>query len=207
MDKKSEKGRLMLEMLGVLAVIGVLGVGGMAVVTRAIKAHKKGQIITDAANLATNTKKLACQYTSEYDSKGSYSAFLYKSEAYPKSLTYNSTTKSYSGEDDVVYKIEGFTKTVSGVNYRYFYIKISELDEETCMDVATTDWGRYNTNGHVGVAIGTGNFGEFMHSTTATNEAAVRSSSTTYPMPAATAASYCSGYNNTVQLWYAACNY
>ena len=207
MDKKSEKGRLMLEMLGVLAIIGVLGVGGMAIVTKSIKAHKKGQIIADATNLATNVKKLACQYTSGYDSKGSYSAFLYKSDAYPKSLTYDGDTKSYSGEDDVVYKIEGFTKTVSGVDYRYFYIKLSKLDEETCMDVATADWGRYNTNGHVGVAIGTGSFGNFMHSGTGTNTAAVLSNSSTYPMPAATAASNCHGDSNTVQLWYTACNY
>ncbi|MBQ8671240.1 MAG: hypothetical protein IJ525_01830 [Alphaproteobacteria bacterium] len=200
--KISENGRTMIEMLGVLAIVAVVTVGGLGVVSKAIRAQKKGQVIAEATNLATATKKLACQYSDAYDSKGAYGQFLYKSEAYPKGLTYSSSDKYYTGSLDVKYYINAYKKD----GFRYFYIKISGLDDDVCMDVATNDWGRYETTGIIGVAVGSGDFKSFMSSDSGTNTAAVRSNSSTYPMPAATAANNCADDNNTVQLWYAGCS-
>jgi len=199
--KINENGRTMVEMLGVLAIIGVVTVGGLGIVNKAVRAQKKGQVIAEATNLATITKKLACQYSDSYDSKGAYSLFLYKSDAYPKSLTYDSTNKRFTGSLEVTYAIDAYKKDSN----RYFYIKVSGLDDDVCMEVATNDWGRYDTTGVVGVAVGAGDFKSFMSSDSGTNTAAVRSSSSTYPMPAATAANNCADSGNTVQLWYAGC--
>lgn len=210
--KISENGRTMIEMLGVLAIVAVVTVGGLGVVSKAIRAQKKGQVIAEATNLAAVTKKLACQYSDSYGADDenthdeAYGQFLYKSEAYPKGLTYDTSGKYYTGSLDVKYYLGAYKYKSKGK--RYFYIKVSGLDDDVCMDVATNDWGRYETTGIVGVAVGNdaNDFTSFMSSDSGTNTAAVRSNSSTYPMPAATAANNCADDNNTVQLWYAGCS-
>ena len=209
--KINENGRTMIETLGVLAVIGILTVGGLGVVNKAVRSQKKGQVIAEATNLAAVTKKLACQYSDSYGADdddvhdGAYGQFLYKSDAYPKGLTYDTSGKYYTGSLDVKYYLGAYKYD----GKRYFYIKISVLDADACVEVASHDWGGYNSTGIVGVAIGSdaGDFKSFMRSDDGTNAAAERSTSSSYPVSPDTAASHCADSNNTVQLWYAGCSY
>ena len=52
-DKRSQKGRSMVEMLGVLAIIGVLSVGGVYGYGVAMKKHKANELLHQASMLAT----------------------------------------------------------------------------------------------------------------------------------------------------------
>jgi len=52
-DKRSQKGRSMVEMLGVLAIIGVLSVGGISAYSKAVEKHKANELLHQASMLAT----------------------------------------------------------------------------------------------------------------------------------------------------------
>jgi len=52
-DKRSQKGRSMVEMLGVLAIVGVLSVGGVYGYGVAMKKHKANELLHQASMLAT----------------------------------------------------------------------------------------------------------------------------------------------------------
>ena len=51
-DKRSQKGRSMVEMLGVLAIVGVLSVGGVYGYGVAMKKHKANELLHQASMLA-----------------------------------------------------------------------------------------------------------------------------------------------------------
>lgn len=55
-DRKENKGRSMVEMLGVLAIIGVLSVGGLAGYSMGMRAYKINQILNTIQTLAVNAR-------------------------------------------------------------------------------------------------------------------------------------------------------
>ena len=196
MYKSNQFGRSMVEMLGVLSVVGVLSVGGLSVVNSAQQRKNEGQLISDTSQLAMISKKLACQYDDAYST---YTNFLNRSEAIPSNLTYNATNNQIEGVLDSVTTITG--------NDKYFAVSVAGIDESSCIKMATTDWGRHNSNGCLGVSIGATDLSVCMLSgNCASNAFAVTTNDTgNYPMSAATAATHCSGNNNTVKIWFKAC--
>ena len=58
-DKRSEKGRSMVEMLGVLSIIGVLSVGGISAYTAAMEKHKANEALHKASLMATTVSAFA----------------------------------------------------------------------------------------------------------------------------------------------------
>lgn len=141
----NEKGRSMIEMLGVLAVIGVLTVGGMNIIGRARQMHETGQLISEVSKVAMTSKKMACEYDTEY---GSYTMYLYKSEAYSDELEYDKGSNKFIGPMDAMIGITGDMST--------FEVSVSDLTEDACIQLASNDWGRKGTNGFLGVCIGSG---------------------------------------------------
>ena len=136
-----EKGRSMIEMLGVLSIIGVLTVGGLNIIGRSRNMHDIGQLISEVSKLAMTTKKMACEYDTEYDS---YTTFLYKSEAYSDELEYDNG--KFIGPMDAEITITGDMST--------FEITIADLSEDACVQLAGNNWGKKGTNGFIGACIG-----------------------------------------------------
>ena len=137
----NEKGRSMIEMLGVLAIIGVLTVGGLNVIGRSRTMHEIGQLISEVSRVAMTSKKMACEYDTEY---GSYTLFLYKSEAYSDELEYESG--KFIGPMDAEITIDGDMST--------FTVSVADLSEDACVQLASNDWGKTGTNGFLGVCVG-----------------------------------------------------
>lgn len=195
MYKLNQSGRSMIEMLGVLSVVGVLSVGGLTVVNNAQQKKNEGQLISDTAQLAMISKKLACQYDAAYTT---YTKYLNRSEAIPTNLTYNSTSDQIEGVMDSITKITG--------NDKYFAVSVEGLDDSSCIKMATTDWGKRYSNGCLGVSIGATDLHTCMLSGNCSGTAsAITSSDANYPMSAATAATHCANNNNTVKIWFKAC--
>lgn len=141
----NENGRSMLEMLGVLAIIGVLTVGGLNIIGRSRQMQEIGQLVSEVSRVAMTAKKMACEYDTEY---GSYTMFLYKSEAYSDELEYDNG--KFIGPMDSEISITG--------NMNTFEIKVGNLSEDACIQLAGNDWGRKGTNGFLGVKAGNGEF-------------------------------------------------
>lgn len=197
MNRNMQSGRSMIEMLGVLAIIGVLSVGSLGLVSYLFTSQKEASLISDIADAARLAKKMACQYDDAYKT---YTLYLYKSNAYPENWAYNVTKNQYEGLLDTVYRLEG--------NRKMFYIVAEGLTEDLCMKIATKEWGTLNTSGLVGLAITTADLtGYFPTCLTSCEERAdgVLSNGRNYPMGLDKAATYCSGNNNTIQLWYKGC--
>jgi len=196
MYKSDQFGRSMIEMLGVLSVVGVLSVGGLSVVNSAQQRKNEGQLVADTAQIAMISKKLACQYDDAYST---YTNFLNRSEAIPSNLTYNSSSNQIEGVMDSITKVTG--------NDKYFAVSVEGINESACIKMATTDWGKRNSNGCLGVSIGANDLSTCMLSGNCASSAfAVTSNDASkYPMSAATAATHCSGNNNTVKVWFKAC--
>lgn len=142
MQKLEQKGRSMLEMLGVLAVVGVISAGGFKIFSQGQSTHKMAQLATDTVNFARMAKRMACQYDNGYTS---YAQYMFKSNVYPNDWVYNTTTKKFTGQLGAIYNITG--------NRDALEITISNLSEEACMKVGTSDWGTRQSSGFIGIKI------------------------------------------------------
>jgi len=143
--KKNECGRTMVEMLGVLSIIGVISVGGFNILIRTQHEQKTATLISDIAQAAQLAKKLSCQFDDGYKS---YSQFLYRSNAYPNSWTYSVKSGEFTGILDSTYTFAG--------NAEKFSMAVSNLDEEICIKIATTNWGNIQSSGLTEIQVNSG---------------------------------------------------
>ncbi|MBR3676426.1 MAG: type II secretion system protein [Alphaproteobacteria bacterium] len=149
MQTINQSGRSMIEMLGVLAIIGVLTAGGLTIVGKARHQQELTQLLSETAEIVSSIKKMACDYDDGY---ASYVNMLCQSNGQP-----NGTTCTISGKDSYITtssdaKVKAIpdpaTLTTEGVNY--FDVEISEISKDACVYLASSDWGRRNTNGFLG---------------------------------------------------------
>jgi len=105
-DKRSQKGRSMVEMLGVLAIIGVLSVGGVYGYGVAMKKHKANELLHQASMLAATISAQA----------------MTNNGTLPQTITDFGNTSYGKFQSDV-----GETADKTG-----FTITISELDGSVC---------------------------------------------------------------------------
>ena len=139
----NENGRSMIEMLGVLAIIGVLTVGSLNIIGRSKQMHEIGQLVSEVSRVAMTAKKMTCQYETGY---GSYTKFLYASEAYSDALEYDDG--KFVGPMDAEIVITGDMST--------FTVAVSGLTEDACIQLVGNNWGSTGTNGFSGVCVGGG---------------------------------------------------
>ena len=160
-----QSGRSMIEMLGVLAVIGVLTVGGFSLISKVTTSHKSNVAIDEIGALANRTRMVFREFV--LDNKSSITSasstavpmneYLCKARAYPESLEYpkDSNGKCESGKTfisthDIKFNVQCFRNN----DVDYFYIEVSQLDDEMCMAIAQSTWGSPSINGYVGICIG-----------------------------------------------------
>lgn len=150
----NQNGRSMVEMLGVLAIIGVLSVGGLVIVGKARRQQEITKAVTEVAQLISSAKKVGCQYDSEY---GDFANMLGQSDAYPGELEFtykNGGKSSFTLSSDAVVEmpyIEGNGDGEAAIPH--FVVAISNMDEDMCVNLATADWGRKESNGYIGASF------------------------------------------------------
>ena len=146
--KYTQIGRSMIEMLGVLAIIGVLSVGGLDMITKSRRNNQIAIILSDVSNVASillQQRKYSPEVKESYN--GNFILFLYKTGKIPAEITYNSTSKNLQSELNSTISAEIDTNDI-------VTIKISSLDKETCLKIASNNWGSRTDNRFVGLIVG-----------------------------------------------------
>ena len=156
----NQSGRSMIEMLGVLAIIGVLTVGGLSIVGKARRQQEITQTVSEISQLIESARKISCQYDEGYKN---YVNFLALSEAYPSQLEYK--TNDGCSEADACFVLssdmvvhmpfdKGNSKASDEKIHPHFAVAVSNMDDDTCMNLAAESWGTTATNGFVGMYFG-----------------------------------------------------
>ncbi|MBQ7632760.1 MAG: type II secretion system protein [Alphaproteobacteria bacterium] len=146
----NQEGRSMIEMLGVLGIIGVLSVGGLMIVGKARRQQEITQDVSEVSQLIDSAKKMSCQYDTEY---GNYANFLYRSEAYPSGIEYGNGKFTLSSDLDVEMPYVAAGSGTDESMHPHFVVKISNMSDDTCVNLASSNWGATNGNGFIGATF------------------------------------------------------
>ena len=149
--KNCERGRSMIEMLGVLAIVGVLSVGGIAGYSKAMKKIRSEKTTSQLHEVIMTIRNL---YIHQSSYEGISVQTLIDSQLISKEMytagTYNSTLKSAVGGDIFLYVSKG----ISG-RHNAFEIYATGLEKDTCVMLATLDWGSDPSSGFEALYVGT----------------------------------------------------
>lgn len=196
----NQSGRSMIEMLGVLAIIGVLSVGGIAGYSKAMTKFKINKTMQQITEIATNIRTL---YAQQKDFNGLNNTMAIQMGIVPDELaTGSGTSYSYKGP---VQKISHAFGGDIFITYDWFEdnsfgIELTNLTKESCIALASADWGTTDSSGVIGIIIGyasdpgshiyTSTSGSSCGTVTLDNQYATCPNSTK-PISPATAASVC----------------
>ena len=153
----NESGRSMIEMLGVLSIVGILTVGGYGLVSKMQKNNRINEITDNFVNFARKVRQVA----RDYDIEGgtiksmcgaaacaSFADYVQYGKSYPEDLNYSGG--SFVDErNNVTYNV-----SYVGNSNIMFVISASGLDEPTCMQLATLNYGTPSTSGYMGINVG-----------------------------------------------------
>lgn len=139
LQKIEQSGRSMVEMLGVLAIIGVLSVGGISGYSKAMAKFKLTKAQDQLTMLLMNIRTTYATAPS-YTGLATATAIAYNLA--PSDMVANAALHNAFGG--------AVTVTTVGANALNFSIQFSGLGRETCLSLATTDWG---TDGLVSMGI------------------------------------------------------
>lgn len=150
--KCCEKGRSMIEMLGVLAIVGVLSVGGIAGYSKAMRKVRSERTTTQVNELIMNIRNLYAHQTEGY--KNISTELLIKTNQVPLDM-FNPESSSFELSNAYGGKVIIFeSKDISGGSHA-FELYITGLDKETCVIVATLEWGYDPSSGFEAMYVGT----------------------------------------------------
>ena len=150
----NQSGRSMIEMLGVLAIIGVLSVGGIAGYSKAMTKFKINKTMQQITEIATNIRTL---YAQQKDFNGLNNTMAIQMGVVPDELaTGSGTSYSYKGP---VQKISHAFGGDIFITYDWFEdnsfgIELTNLTKESCIALASADWGTTDSSGVIGIIIG-----------------------------------------------------
>lgn len=152
--KNNESGRSMIEMLGVLAIIGVLSVGGLAGYSKAMGKYKVNKTIDQVTQIVASTRALFAGHNT------------YASLKKDNKMNINLIKKGHLVPDEMISAdgtalenvyAYGVTLSPSGkrgaTDDKAFVISYAGVPQDSCMELATQDWGAGMSAGLVGVCI------------------------------------------------------
>lgn len=145
-----QQGRSMIEMLGVLAIVGVLSVGGIAGYSKAMAKAKNNRLISEISELTINIRSL---YTSQHSFAGLNNGVLIKtgfvpSEMLDKITSPSSITHAYGGGVLV------YASNIPNGLKNAFEIYFTGISSQTCLVLATMDWGKDPASGFQSIYAG-----------------------------------------------------
>ena len=128
--KINEKGRSMIEMLGVLSIAGILSMASITLYTKTMYQRKIGLAMGQVSDIAINVhnafhsrRTISIPTTKEEDVRG----------LIPVSMWKNNT--------DMEHALGGPVKICNGSAGKEFNVKFAGLNIESCVRLATGDWG------------------------------------------------------------------
>ena len=146
----NESGRSMIEMLGVLAIVGVLSVGGIAGYSKAMTKFKTNKVADQVSMIVTNIRTL---YAQQKDYAGLNNASADSMGVLPDEVgSAAGYLNAFRGSVIVgATKLGGTAATMEGNNKMAFEVIFNGLPKETCVSLATNDWGSGYSSGLVAV--------------------------------------------------------
>ena len=185
--KNNQNGRSMIEMLGVLAVVGVLSVGGLNMVNKARYDNKVASLLSGISSLGSAMLQQR-NYVSEINDangyKGNFVKYLKQIGKLPTEFTYDGTSLKTEMGNTITAQTDATNEVV--------VVTVSGLDKNTCIRIASNEWGSYQTNRFIGLVIGaSGNFNCVAAANCASSATSAFAGKTGYPMGIATATAAC----------------
>ena len=151
--ESNQSGRSMIEMLGVLAIIGVLSVGGISGYSKAMAKYKTNKTLDQLSLLITNIRTL---YANQISYAGLNNAAAVSFELVTQEMAPGIQVGSNPG--GAVSLVNPFggavTIAVNNANPAQFTVAYAGLDRQTCITIATADWGGSASSGLVDIQIG-----------------------------------------------------
>lgn len=145
-----QQGRSMIEMLGVLAIVGVLSVGGIAGYSKAMMKAKNNMLISQISELTMNIRTL---YTTQHSFDGLTNKVLINTNFVPKEMlnttaSFSSITHAFGGH------ILVYPSNIPNGLKNAFEIYFTGLGNQTCIMLATMDWGKDPASGFQSIYAG-----------------------------------------------------
>ena len=147
--KINEAGRSMIEMLGVLAIIGVLSVGGIAGYSKAMTKYKTNKVVDQMTMIVTNLRTLYAQQTS-YDGLNNANAILMGVIPDEMGTSGSALVNAFNGAVFITSAKLSTVNDTAGI--KAFTITYTGLPRESCVTLATGDWGSGHSAGFIGLA-------------------------------------------------------
>ena len=138
-----QSGRSMVEMLGVLAIIGVLSVAGIAGYSKAMAKHKQTKLLEQISLLVANTRAAYANQPNYAGLTNSVAINLSLVDDNMKVITSSGTfdpnqiKNSYGGD------VKIYLESAEKIKFR---IKITNIPQDACGMIITTDWGYHDQN-------------------------------------------------------------
>lgn len=141
--KNEQSGRSMVEMLGVLAIIGVLSVGGIAGYSKAMAKFKISKAMDQFSMLVANIRTL---YSGQRSYEGLNNLAANSFGIVPSDMSGGAATA-------IITNAFGGTVTIAAAAANLnFTIQFEGLGRDTCVSMATADWGSGSGSGLVSMA-------------------------------------------------------
>ena len=148
--KNNESGRSMIEMLGVLAIIGVLSVGGIAGYSKAMTKYRINKTIEQITLIAGNIRSF---FAPQRSYAGISEAVIKKAKLVPDEMWDDSRIKNVWGGNFSISDVG--LNDVDNPDGKAFYFYLDEISEESCIEIATQDWGAVSGSGFMAIGINT----------------------------------------------------
>jgi len=143
----NQSGRSMVEILGVLAIVAVLSVGGIAGYSKAMAKFKIGKTLDQVSTLVTEIRSL---YSGSNEYQGISVTSLITYQIIPNEMIVDANNaKNVFGTPILIGPWDG---GVAGSNVG-FEIIYNGLSKNTCIQLATADWGGSAASSFVGMQI------------------------------------------------------
>ena len=150
--RNNEKGRSMIEMLGVLAIVGVLSVGGLAGYSKAMIKYKTTKLINEVSEIVMNTRTL---YMNQESLEGLTMDILVRSSAIPHNMIQGNVESSYAVKHAFGGSVSVFPSLDNDGIEHAFELYINDINNISCMTLASMDWGQDVASGFIGMYLGT----------------------------------------------------
>ena len=150
--RNNEFGRSMIEMLGVLAIVGILSIGGIAGYSKAMTKYKMTRLIGQVSEIVINIRTL---YINQKSLEGLTINSLVNSNVFPHGMVQENSQNDYSIIHAFGGTVSVFPSLDNDNSIRAFEIYINDINNESCMTLASMDWGQEVASGFIGMYLGT----------------------------------------------------
>ena len=156
--KTNESGRSMIEMLGVLAIIGVLSVGGLAGYAKAMSKFKVNKTLDQVTQIVAGTRALFAghkDYSALKSDTPNYK-LIQKGHLVPEEMMILDSNGALTGIESVYaypVKILSAIKRSNDSSQKAFIITYEGVPQDSCVEMATQNWGSGSSAGLVGVCV------------------------------------------------------